>query len=294
MIVMKHFPDISIVVVTWNVADALAECLTSLDQTADVSYELFVIDNGSTDTTPKLLDAYAPNNPLCVRYDRITNALDLGYSTAANMGIRRASAPFVLLLNPDTVVTPQALSGLVAEGRAHPEAGIIGCRIVNSDGSHQSSVSELPTLRRQIEHRLGLSRWSWYARVFRRPVFHHDYASASNVPQIKGAVALLTTPALAKVGQWDDGYFLWFEDSDYCKRVQDAGLTVRYTPAVTVAHRSQAGIAKMPFWERFWIWNRSIRRYFWRHHGPLAGILIAICDPLAMFLGMAAKRVRSV
>ncbi len=289
---MDKFPEVSIVIVTWNVADALRECLASLEAHADVPYELFVIDNGSTDATPQLLDSWKPGQPLCRRYDRITNSDDLGYSTAANMGIRRAAAPHVLLLNPDTRITPQSLSGLLAEARRYPDAGLIGCRITNSDGSHQSSVSELPTIWRQVENRLGLLKKSWYANRTKRTPFVHNYAAPAAVPQIKGAVALITTAALALVGEWDDGYFLWFEDSDYCKRVHDAGLTVRYTPNATIAHRSEAGISKMPFWERFFIWNRSIRRYFRQHHGRVAGWTIAVVDPLALFTALALKRLR--
>lgn len=284
--------DISIVVVTWNVRDALRECLESIDREADVPFELIVIDNGSADGSPEFLKTLEVRNPNCTRFEVILNPDDLGYSTAANQGIRKSSAPNVLLLNPDTVTAPRTLSNLLRVAERYPTLGVLGVRILNSDGSPQSSVSEIPTLRSQLELRLGLHKSVAYHKFLRRPIpAKFDYSREAVVPQIKGAVAFITQRALARVGLWDDGFFLWFEDTDYCKRVRDAGLEVRYTPEATVYHRSQAGLSKMPFWERQGIWNHSIRRYFRKHHGILQGMMISILDPLCMFIGMGLKKI---
>lgn len=288
----KSFPEISIVVVTWNVKDALAECLASIGREGDVPFELIVIDNGSADGTPAFLKSLNVVNPHCRRFEAILNPDDLGYATAANQGIRMASAPNVLLLNPDTVIRPQTLSTLLRVASRQPRLGTLGVRILNADGSPQSSVSEIPTLRSQLELRLGLRKSAAYHRLARRPMpAKFDYAREAEVPQVKGAVAFITQAALARVGLWDDGFFLWFEDTDFCKRVREAGLEVRYTPEATVYHRGQAGLSAMPFWERQAIWNRSIRRYFRKHHGLIQSMAIAVLDPLCMFIGMGLKKI---
>lgn len=290
--VPKTFPEISVVVVTWNVKDALRECLMSINLQADAPFELIVIDNGSADGTPDLLKSLDIANPLCQRFEVILNPDDLGYSTAANQGIRESSAPNVLLLNPDTVITPGTLAALLATAAKYPRLGVLGVRILNSDGTPQSSVSDLPTLRGQLELRLGLHKSAGYHRLFRRPLPEKfDYTKEAIIPQIKGAVAFITQAALSRVGLWDDGFFLWFEDTDFCQRVRDAGLEVRYTPEVTVYHQSQAGLTKMPFLERQAIWNRSIRRYFRKHHGAIQGAAIGVLDPLCMFIGMGLKKI---
>lgn len=292
---MDKFADISIVVVTWNVRDALRECLESIDREADVPFELCVIDNGSTDGSPEYVKALDIQNPNCTRFEVILNPDDLGYSPAANQGIRKSSASNVLLLNPDTVITSQTLSNLLRVAARYPKLGVLGVRILNSDGSPQSSVSEIPTLRNQLELRLGLHKSAGYHRLIGRAMpAKFDYSKEALVPQIKGAVAFITQGALARVGLWDDGFFLWFEDTDFCKRVRDAGLEVRYTPEVTVYHRSQAGLSKMPFWERQRIWNHSIRRYFRKHHGVVQSVAISVLDPLCMFIGMGLKAIRRV
>src|SRR3990167_5949062 len=279
----KSFPEISVVVVTWNVREALRECLSSIDREADAPFELLVIDNGSEDGTSEFLRTFDVSNPHCRRFEIILNPDDLGYSTAANQGIRKSSAPNVLLLNPDTVIRPRTFSG------------VLGVRILNPDGSPQASVSDIPTFRSQLEMRLGLHKSARYYRLIRRPMPEKfDYSREAIVPQIKCAVAFITQAALFRAGLWDDGFFLWFEDTDFCKRVSDAGLEVRYTPEVTVYHRSQAGLSKMPFFERQMIWNHSIRRYFRKHHGLVQSVVISILDPLCMFMGMGWKALRRV
>lgn len=275
-------PLISVVIVTWNVKEALERCLVSLDRYADARYELFVVDNGSTDATGEFLRQYRPSNQRIAHFEVVTNNRDLGFSTAANMGLRRAQGEYVLLLNPDTQLVAPSFQKMVDLASRHDRLGMLGFQVTNLDGRIQQPIGELPTFGRQLARRLG-----WY-----KPKF--DFRTAAEVEQINAAAALMPKAVVDKVGLWDEKFFLWFEENDYCKRLRDAGYKIYYTPDVRVLHERQAGIAKMPFWERQGIWERSMFHYFHKHHGLLQAVAIFILDPLCMWIGMSVKRLKKL
>lgn len=275
-------PLVSIVVVTWNVKEALERCLVSLDTYADAPWELFVVDNGSTDATPTFLREFHPSNPHLGHFEVITNDRDLGFATAANMGLRRATGEYILLLNPDTQLVAPSLQKMAAAARVREKLGMLGFQVTNPDGRIQQPIGELPRIRRQLARRLGRYK----------PKF--DFRSAAEVEQINAAAALMPKAVIEKIGLWDEKFFLWFEENDYCKRLRDAGYKIYYTPEVRVLHERQAGIAQMPFWERQGIWARSMFHYFRKHHGLLQAVAISLLDPLCMWLGMTTKRIKKL
>lgn len=275
-------PLISVVVVTWNVKEALERCLLSLDTHADAPYELYVVDNGSSDTTAEFLRQYRPSNRYVAHFEVITNDRDLGFATAANMGLRRARGEFILLLNPDTQLVEPSFEKMAALARARARLGMLGFQVTNLDGRIQQPIGELPTFWRQLARRLG-----WY-----RPKF--DFRAPAEVEQINAAAALMPKAVVDRIGLWDEKFFLWFEENDYCKRLRDAGYKIYYTPEVRVLHERQAGISKMPFWERQGIWAKSMFHYFRKHHGLIPAIAISALDPLCMWIGIAVKRIKKI
>lgn len=275
-------PLISVVIVTWNVKEALKRCLVSLERYADTPVELFVVDNGSTDATPAFLHEFRPSNSLVTHFEVITNDRDLGFATAANIGLRRATGEYILLLNPDTQLVAPSFQKMAATARSRERLGMLGFQVTNPDGKIQQPIGELPRIGRQLARRLG-----WY-----RPKF--DFRTAAEVEQINAAAALMPKEVVDEIGLWDEKFFLWFEENDYCKRLRDAGYKIYYTPEVRVLHERQAGIAKMPFWERQGIWTRSMFHYFRKHHGLLQAVAISVLDPLCMWLGIALKRIKKI
>lgn len=274
-------PLISAVVVTWNVLESLENCLRSIDQTADAPFELFVIDNASTDSTKDFLRDYKPQNALLTRYEVIYNEKNLGYSGAANKGMSRAQGEYILLLNPDTKLLEPSFNKMIETACRERDLGVLGFKILSPNGKTQCSISRLPGFRRQIESRLGF----WKSKF--------NYEHKAEVEQINAAVALIPKKVLDSIGLWDDGFFLWFEENDFCKRVRDAGFKIIYSPEVTLMHESQAGIKKISFWRRQLIWEKSMFRYFRKHHGLFSALVISVLDPLCMGIGMAFKKFKN-
>lgn len=278
---MQQEPVVAIAIISWNVKEAVRSCLASIDAVADIPFELFVVDNHSIDGAVEVATTFVPKHPLCVRYQPILNKENRGYGTAANQAIREKRAPYFLLLNQDTVLPSQALSTLIRVAQSAPDVGLVGVRLLNADGSPQPSVTDFPTFRGQLLRRLGAKQSTQF-----------DYTRGQDVDVIKGAVMLFTPKALTVVGGFDEGFFLWFEENEYCLRLRAAGLRAVYTPEVTVTHVGQTAFVKVSWWTRQWIWNQSIRRYFGKQDGVLAGWAMGILDPLCMLLGMALARLR--
>ena len=149
-------PKISIIVVTWNVRTLLERCLNSVDQFADVPFELFVIDNDSKDDTHAFLSSYKPSNSLCTHYEVILSDANLGYSTAADKGLSKVTGEYALLLNPDTKLLGPTFGKMIEVATRLPDAGVVGFRILNPSGKTQWSISRLPSFSFQLKCRLGL------------------------------------------------------------------------------------------------------------------------------------------
>lgn len=271
-------PKISIVVVTWNIRPILERCLESINQFADVPFELFIIDNDSKDDTREFLKNYKPSNSLLTHYEVILNDANLGYSSAVDKGLAKSIGEYVLCLNPDTRLLGPTFGKMIEVAARLPDAGVVGFRILNPSGKTQWSISRLPSFSFQLKCRLGL----WKSKV--------DYDVEQEVEQINASVALIPKKVLDKIGLWDPGYFLWFEENDFCIRAKKAGFKIYYSPEVQVVHESQAGIKTIPFWKRQIIWEKSMFRYFRKHHGWLHAILIVILDIPAMLIGLGLAK----
>ncbi len=203
--------NLAIVIVSFNCRNALRQCLRSLP-----AFPVVVIDNASNDATPAMVRDEFP------RVTLITNTGNRGFAVAANQGIRVTTEPFVLLLNPDTVVTTGALQRLVDA----MEAGIGACgpRLQNPDSSRQPSCRRFPTLWRMGLAELGVRG------------LYHVANPGRDVDQLLGACLLLRRAALDQVGLLDEQFFLYFEEVDLCLRLKHAGWGIIFVPDATVMH----------------------------------------------------------
>lgn len=198
---------LSIVIVNYRTGKFLQKCVQSIKKnTQGVDYEVIVIDNDK-------------NN--------------VGFARAANQGIRKAKGKYILLLNPDTRVKNGAIKRLLEFARKTQDAGVVGARLLNPDGSVQPSVYHFPTLWRAIREYL-LGQRGAYEK------YAPDVNSAEGVDAVAGAAFLITPQARKKVGLLDERYFMYFEDLDYCRRIKAVGLNVYYLPQAEVVHEHGA------------------------------------------------------
>ncbi len=218
--------ELSIIIVSYNTKKlTLAAVNSALSVDKSVSKEVIVIDNDSKDGS---VDALKKLKKLG-KIKLILNNKNTGFSFANNQGIDISTGKHVLLLNSDTVVTPGALKNLVDFAEENPDAGVVGSRLLNADGSLQPSCVRFPTIKNAI-----LEYW------FNKKGLFDKYApkgkSVVTVDALVGASFLMTQKALKDVGKLNEKFYFYFEDIDYCRSVYKAGLKVYYLPTSVIYH----------------------------------------------------------
>ena len=266
--------DLSVVVLNWNVRDLLRQCLESVardDRPATrhppLRTEIIVVDNASSDGSVEMVRAEFPDVRL------IVNVANRGYPGGNNDGILAAQGRYVLILNPDTQVVGDALSELVAYADAHPDVGVVAPQLLNSDGGVQSSRRRFPTMM------TALFESTWLQSVAPRGVLRDYYRldrtddETQQVDWAVGACLLVRREVVDQVGALDEGFFMYSEELDWCRRIKQAGWKVVYLPAAQVIHhigKSSDQVAA----QRHIYFQTSKVRYFRKHRGALmAGVL---------------------
>jgi N-acetylglucosaminyl-diphospho-decaprenol L-rhamnosyltransferase len=276
-------PDCSVVIVNYHSEALLRPCLESLASSADpISLEVIVVDNSGTARHSGALEAL-PEARL------IEAGGNVGFARACNLGMAAARGRHLLLLNPDTVAHPGAVATLSRHLDAFPEVGVVAARLLNPDGTLQYSCRRFP---RPLSIFFG--RYALLTRLFPRNRVSSDYlyldwdhASARPVDWVSGACLMIRREVFDRVGGLDDGYFLFVEDMDWCRRIRDAGLEVVYVPQAEVTHRIGASRGPVPSWVT-WERHRSMLRYVRKHFEwpqplvMLAGLGLALRGGLAI------------
>lgn len=223
---------LSVVIVSWNTRELLAQCLASIEvHPPGVPYEVWVVDNASTDGSATLVRQRFPLVHL------VENAANIGFARANNQAIEQTRGRYAVLLNSDTVVCPGALEILVKFMDQHPDAGGCGPRLLNADGSLQASCHPMLTPGREFWRLLFLDRL-WPRATYYQETW--DPREARRVEVIKGACFLLRRAALEQVGELDERYFMYTEEVDLCYRLAQAGWELWWVPQATVNHYGEA------------------------------------------------------
>lgn len=275
--------DLSIVVVSWNSSPYLRGCLSSIPSGAGkLSYEVFVVDNASRDGSADLVRAEFPSSRL------IANASNRGFAAANNQGLRLAAGRYAILLNPDTRLHEGALERLAAFMDGNPEVGACGPLLLNEDGSVQHAARRFPGFgfalgSMTILGRLGFFRGA-YDRVKMRGV---RFDAPMEVDQPSGAALFLRKSVLDRVGLLDEGFFIFFEEVDLCRRIKDAGSRIVLRPEARVTHyggRSRRQDRASVILPRV----RSLLRYLRKHEGAARSAVFEIAFRPLFALGICA------
>jgi N-acetylglucosaminyl-diphospho-decaprenol L-rhamnosyltransferase len=232
---------VSVAIVSWNVREALRECLRALRaEGSGCLLETTVVDNASADGTAECVAAEFPEVRL------VRNDANLGFARACNQALRTATAPYCCLLNPDTRVTSGALAVLANFLEEHPEVGAAGPQLLNPDGSLQPNGGPFPgltgTLLRVVRASALFRRW--YDRHYRWG--RDDLLLPARVDQVSGACLALRREALDQVGWLDERFFLYYEEVDWLLRARQAGWSTHYVPEARVTHRWGASTSQLP------------------------------------------------
>ena len=263
---MSSTPDVSVIVVAHDVREEVLACFASVERHATpATYELLLVDNASSDGTAAAVAEAFPAAEI-VRLPR-----NVGVA-ARNEGLRRARGRTRMFLDSDTRLTDGALPELVAYLDAHPEAGLVGPRLVYEDGSPQPSARRFPPPLLPLMRRPPLGRFFDRSRWVRRHLMADEPLDRTReVEYVLGACQLFTARAQAAAGEIDERIFFGPDDIEWCLAIRSAGLQVVFHPVATVIHgyrRTSAGrpLSRVAFvhlgaYARFqWKWRRDRAR----------------------------------
>ena len=234
--------NVGAVIVNYNARKHILRCIESLR--AEGVERIVIADNASTDGTEDAVRAAYPD----VHYHQ--TGANLGYGTGVNRGVARLDRdpPYLLVLNPDTIVEPGSVKALIAAMEANPRCGIVGPRIEDLDGVVYPSARVFPTLIDSIGHAfLGLVMPNNpFTRRYR--MLDQEHRAAAPVDWVSGSCLLVRREAWDAIGGFDEGYFMYAEDVDICWRAHEAGWGVVFEPAARVVHVQGASTDLHPYW----------------------------------------------
>jgi GT2 family glycosyltransferase len=258
-------PKLSVVIICWNDLKVIRECLRSIyANTYSLDFEVIVSDNGSTDGSVEFIRKTYPS----VRI--VENRANLGFAKGNNAGIHASCGEYVLILNPDTIIHEGSLDKFVAFAERHPKAGAFGCRVLNPDGTYQTSARLFPTIGRYWIAALYLRHLAKYSDLF----IYEEYPrwagqSERVIDWQSGCCVMFRGDLLNRLGGFDEQFFYHFEEVDLCRRVWNAGFQIVFTPEAVITHLGGQSVSRFPV--RFEIEkHRSRYRYFYKHFGPKA------------------------
>jgi GT2 family glycosyltransferase len=246
---------------------------------------IHVVDNASGDGTAELVAREFPEVTLTVCERNV------GFAAANNVAIREGSAPYVLILNPDTRVTPGSLERLLDLMEARPEAGMAGPRLVLNDGTFDHAARRsFPTPLSALGHFTGIGRREGARGEL--AAYRAPDVEAGPVDAVNGAFMLMRRAALDQVGLFDERYWMYMEDLDLCYRFHRAGWTVWYEPSATVIHVKGGTSGALRPWRLNYAFHYGMYRFYRSHYAerrnPLYnGIIYA---GIALKLGLSALR----
>ena len=252
--------DLSLIIVNWNTRDLLAQCLESIyTSPPDASFEVWVVDNASTDGSAQMVRERFHHVRL------IENRENAGFARANNQAIQESTGRHILLLNPDTVVLPNAIMTLHQYLSAYPTAGVVGAQLLNADGSLQDSWGRFPSWGTEMP--VFGPRFSQRPRSRRaREASMLPHEGPWLVDWVSGACLMVKRAVVNSVGGFDESYWLYTEDTDWCHRIWDSGWEVLFVPQAHIIHLSCAA-SKQRYLQTYLQFHRSRFQFLRRYRG---------------------------
>lgn len=250
--------ELSIIIVSWNTKDLLKKCLESIyRETKDIVFEIFVVDNASSDGTIEMLKENFKNIRL------IANKKNLGFARANNQAIKETASDFVILLNPDTELFDNSLKKMIDFMKARPNIGVLGPKLLNSDKTRQPSTRRFPNFLNQLIILFKLHHLFPNLKSYKKYLMRDfDGQREMGVNQVMGAAFMIRRKLIEQVGMLDEDYFIWFEEVDYCRRAKKADWEVYYNPDARIIHYGGESFAQLGAIKKQWMYFTSMIKYF--------------------------------
>lgn len=265
---MKKSTLLTIVIVTWNNEEEIAECLRSIYNNKENEplggIETIVVDNSSLDNTVNVVNSFTDLMEDDIKI--ITNTENLGFTRGANIGLKKAKGKFVFLLNPDTEILEDALIKLIVRLDNDKKNGIAAPQLLYRESEIQKSVRRFPVYRDMFFEILLLSKIFPNSRFFSRwkmNYFSHD--EEAEVEQPMGAALMFKRNILEEVDYLDERYDMFYSDVDVCKKVSLAGYKIVFFPDAKIKHRKGVSVFKNRAY-MISLWNKDCLKYFKKFH----------------------------
>lgn len=267
--------SISVIIVSWNAKTFLLQCIQSvLLQHSAHPMEIIVVDNASSDGSPEAVKNSFPTIKL------ICNEDNYGFAKANNIGIRASEGEYLFLINSDVVIHKNCFTKMIEYVEEHPKIGMLGPRIVDSNGRTQRSCMGYPSLWNLLSRALALDSLFPKSKIFGGQLmtfWGHDQIRSVNV--INGCFWMLRRSALAQVGLLDERFFIYGEDIDWCKRFNQGGWDVVFFPHAEAMHYGGASSANAPV--KFYLeMQRANYQYWMKHHSYIAAKVFLLINML--------------
>jgi GT2 family glycosyltransferase len=257
-------PELSFVIPSWNAKKYLKRCIESIIiNSGTYDREIIVVDNASTDGSVELIEKQFNNVKL------ISNDVNLGFARACNIGLTKSRGRYIILMNSDVEITKDSIERMVSFIDRHSDIGMLGPKIIGPNGNLQRSCMGFPTVWNTFCRALALDSLFPGSKLFGRYLmtfWPHD--SICDVDVINGCFWMVRREALTQVGLLDERYFIYAEDTDWCRRFWDAGWKVVYYPEAQAIHYGGASSSNAPV--RFYIEMLKANLQYWQkyHNRP--------------------------
>lgn len=258
--------DLSIVVASWNTREMTQECLISIfANLGGLSCEVIVVDNASTDGSADMIAADFPQTIL------VRNTDNVGFARANNQAIRIATGRQVLLLNTDTIIRKNVLPASVAWLDAHADVGAMGCRVLNTDRTVQPTCSMYPSLLNMLLLTSGFWKLPWPHSLGRGQMTHWQRDSEREVEVVSGCYLLVRRQVVNQIGLLDEDFFFFGEETDWCRRMRDAGWKLVFTPVGEIIHHGGGSVKKLNH-HRDVMLSQAVVRLHKKHAGTIGAV----------------------
>ncbi len=278
--------DLSIIIVNWNVSDYLDRCLRSIEENVrGVTYEVIVVDNASDDGSVAMVSE--KHTDVAV----IANRSNAGFCRGNNQGLEASQGENFILLNPDTEVRSGAMEAMVKFLREHPGVGVVGPKILSPDDLYMPNGSMFPSVWRELYRSFGFHHL--IKQRYERDEFGRDDLDVeAEVDVVCGACLMGRRKVFEKIGGLDEKLFMYFDETDFCRRVKEAGWKVWYVPEARIFHHWMKSVRR-DYIAAARRMSRSRYLYFKKHHGILAAMVLRLLNqPVVEFQCARIKAVQ--
>ena len=248
--------DLSIIILDYHLKNLIKYCVKNIKDTVhDLDYEIIVVDNGTNCGTKEMLEELYPD----VKF--MQNGANLGFSAGNNRGIDQAKGDYVTIMNPDITVKPEAINRIVNYMKSNPDVGLVGPRLLNPNETVQLTCRRFQTLKTILNRRTPLGNTLKGRKETEDHLMKHvDHKQTMEVDWVMGACQTVRKSDLDKIGKYDERFFFYVEDMEWCRRVWMNGFKVMYLADAEMYHLHEQGSMTSP-WGFFKVFKNKLTRW---------------------------------